>query len=214
MEEKDNKHDFLTVGDLESFADKVNRVVYGKEKPQDQPKTVAFDSTKFQTYISKPEDVPEDVTYQLADLFDENTHFEKTNTDAQQIGPSTPDKIKESLAVAYILENNIPVAGATLLDPTKQNYKGIIPGDYYALKSGFNLEDRVQQEFFEVAPDKHNLGLAQELKKTLEEVAPKMYVIVTNNDTDTVSGLQKNGYKFVAQFKTDWEDAPVQLWIN
>lgn len=208
--EENNKHDFLSLGDLQSLNESINKNVYEKEANPDLP----FDASKFQTFISQPIKVPEDVLFQVADLFDGNNHFEENDIEDKQIGPSTSDKIVGSLVVAYILENNIPVAGATLLDPTKANYKGIIPGDYYALKSGVSLEDRVQQEFFAVAPDKHNLGLAQELKKILEEVAPKMYVIAIENDLDTILGLKKNGYKCVARFQTDWEDVPVQLWIN
>lgn len=211
--EENNKHDFLSLGDLQSLNESIYKNVYGREQMEEIPE-IAFDSKKFQTFISKPTEVPQDVIYQLSDLFDGNNHFEENEIEDKQIGPLTSDKIIGSLAVAYILENNIPVAGATLLDPTKANYKGIIPGDYYALKSGVNLEDRVQQEFFAVAPDKHDLGLAQELKKILEEVAPKMYVIAIENDPDNIFGLKKNGYRFVARFQTDWEDAPVELWIN
>ena len=129
-------------------------------------------------------------------------------------GPDTTDKILNSIAVVYILEDGIPVAVSTLLDPTKENYKGIIPSDYYEMKSGKSLQGRHQQEHFAVKPDKHNLGLAQELKRLLLESSPKTFVINQSPDTESSFGLAKNGYQVISKFNTEWETEPVQLWIN
>jgi hypothetical protein len=77
-----------------------------------------------------------------------------------------------------------------------------------------NLENRIQQEFFTVADEYKSLGIAGELRRLLETIAPAMFVTVDISDKDTIIGLQRNGYKFVNQFDTDWESAPVQLWLN
>ena len=118
------------------------------------------------------------------------------------------------MGVAYITEDDIPVACATLTDPTIGNYKGIIPLDYYELKSGYSLEGRLQQEFFAVKPEYRGMGIATELRDLLESISADMFITIPVWDTDTIDGLVKNGYKFIAEFNTDWEQAPVQLWIN
>lgn len=192
--------------DVDSIKKEVDRV-------EKEEVSIPFDSNKFKTFAALPENVTNDVIYQLASLFDGNVNLHEPE-DNKQIGPNTADKIKDSLAVIYIVQDGIPVAGATLLDPTTQNYKGIIPKDYYELKSGISLSGRILQEFFVVAPDKHNLGLAQELKGKLQTLAPKMFVIVPIDDKDTQYGLLKNEYSLVAEFETDWETVPVQLWLN
>ncbi len=191
---------------LDNINDDVNRV-------ESDEKTLPYDSAKFNAYVALPENVPVEVINQLSDLFDDYEHFDH-GPENKQVGPNTVDKIMNSLAVAYITSEGLAVAGATLVDPTVQNYKGIIPKDYYELKSGISLNGRIMQEFFEVGPDVHNIGLAQELKAVLENIAPKMFVVIPSNEKDTIVGLNKNGYIFGAEFQTEWENVPVQLWIN
>jgi hypothetical protein len=198
-----------------NFKDNLDNIKGDVDRVEEEQKTLPYDQTKFNAYAALPENVPVDIINLLADLFDDYEHFDHGPDDNnKQIGPNTVDKIMQSIAVAYITKDGIPVAGATLLDPTVQNYKGIIPKDYYELKSGISLNGRIMQEFFEVSPDAHNLGLAQELKSVLENIAPKMFVVVASNEKDTLVGLNKNRYMFVAEFDTEWENVPVQLWIN
>lgn len=212
-----DKKDYLSLGDLEPFTDKVNEEVLGETKSEpeitSEVETSYGENPSLEVCIKNPKDVSDDVIFQLADLIDGYGHFQQ-NEEGPQTGPNTADRLRDALAVVYILEQGIPVAGAILVDPTKPNYKGIIPGDYYEIKSGESLEDRVQQDFFIVQPDKKGLGLARKLKAALESIAAKMFVVITSTDSDTESGLLKNGYTFLAEFETDWEDVPVQLWIN
>ena len=174
-----------------------------------------LDRNKFDSVIVKPEAIPQDDLNQCADIIDSKTHFDSQDfRDTWLKGPNTVDRLLSSMGVAYVTEDDIPVACATLTDPTQINYKGIIPLDYYELKSGFSLAGRLQQEFFAVKPEYRGMGIATELRDLLESVSPKMFITVPVWDTDTITGLVKNGYKFVAEFNTDWEQAPVQLWIN
>jgi hypothetical protein len=220
MENNNNMHDFLTVMDLDNFNEKVNKAGLNKtpgksEEPQKviRPET-KYDTDEFKSYIVNPKDIPETILKQLADVVDKKSFFNKNDPSAKPAGPDTTERILSSIAVACILQNTIPVAVATLLDPTKENYKGIIPCDYYELKSGKSLEDRIQQDFFAVVPEKQNLGLAQELKRQLMTVAKKMFVINLSSDVETAKGLAKNGYKLISVFNTEWEQEPVELWIN
>ena len=221
MNKKRTVHDFLTVGDLDNFNDKVNRVVFNKEpipEVKDESKEVQeipYDPNRFESVIVDPKDIPDELLQQLADIVDKKTHFNENDfIDSNAKGPNTADKILNSVAVAYITEGSIPVAVATLIDPTKQNYKGIIPSDYYELKSGKPLENRIQQEFFAIMPEYHDKGLAQELKSLLLETSPNMFIINSTTDKETATGLAKNSYKLISRLDTEWEDEPIELWVN
>lgn len=218
MENKKSIHDFLNVSDLETFNEKVNYIVSGKKPEQEvevEPVVKDLDRNRFESTIVKPEALSQDVLYQCADIIDGKTHFDRQDfRDSWLKGPNTVDRLLNSMGVAYVSEDDIPVACATLTDPTINNFKGIIPLDYYELKSGFDLSGRLQQEFFEVKPEYKQMGIAGELRDLLESISQNMFITVPVWDTDTIAGLAKNGYKFVAEFHTDWEQAPVQLWIN
>lgn len=220
MENKRTVHDFLTVSDLESFTDKVSYVVSGKASGRKEAESeyqglIEFDRERFEATVVRPEAIPLDILNQCADIIDAKTHLNQQDfKDTWNNSPNTVDRLLSSMGVAYITENDIPVACATLADPTEINFKGIIPVDYYELKSGYDLSGRLQQEFFAVKPEYLGMEISGELRDLLVSISEKMFITVPVWDTDTIVGLSRNGYKLVAEFNTDWGNAPVQLWIN
>jgi hypothetical protein len=212
-------HDFLTVSELDTFNDKVNMILNkdsgnGKKesetKPEVQPKPVNQES-----FVVNPTELDEDLLYQLADIIDGKTHFnEQDIKEEEPEGPTTHDGILNSIAVAYITEDNLPLAVALLKDPTVENHKFIIPNDYYELKSGKSLEERIQQEFFAFKPDKYTQEVGMKLKKILEDNSPNLFMVVTSTDELTNKYLTQAGYKMTASFNTEWEKSSVNLWIN
>jgi hypothetical protein len=206
-----NIHDFLTLGDLKSFNESVEYNIKEDGQKQSHP----FDSNRFESTIVNPSDLPDDILYQLSDIIDKKTNLDTPETDTNTTkGPNTIDKLLASLAVAYVTEDNIPVGVATIVDPTIENYMGITPLDFYSLKAATNLENRIQQEFFTVIDEYKQMGIASELRRLLETVAPAMFVVPDVSDKDTINGLKNNGYVYVNQFNTDWDTTPVQLWLN
>jgi hypothetical protein len=203
-------NDFLKFKELKDYNKRFERIIMESEE---QP--IPYDNNRFISFIKRPEDIDEDVLYMLSDLVDKKTQLdEKTYKTDDFKGPNTVDKLADSLAIAYILDDNIPVAVATLVDPTIENYKGFIPSDYYELKTGYQLENRLQQEYFVVKDELNNMGLSSELRGLLETITPNMFTVVSSVDEQTISGLAKNGYNFIAELDTDWDYNPVQLWIN
>lgn len=208
--DKNTPHAFLTVSDLKSFNESVERNV-----TNDKSGSIPYDPTKFESFIVDPIELDDDVVYQLADIIDKKTQLDKRDlTDKAFVAPNTVERLLASDKIAYVTEDGFPVGVATLIDATKENFMGIIPSDFYALKSAVNLNDRMQQEFFAVTDENKNMGISGELRKRLEEVSPLMFVTAPSSDIDTLEGLTKNGYKHVSDFETDWEATPVQLWIN
>jgi len=222
MNINDDKYDFLSVDKMKKLNKKVNHLVDDQaQQPQPEPEAVTdnedipFSTDRYESYTVNPNEISEDLLHQLADIIDKKSYYNENDfSDSSIKGPNTTDRILNSIAVAYVMEEGLPVAVATLLDPTVENYKGIIPSDYYELKSGRSMENKIQQEFFAVKPEYHNRGFAQELKRLLLETAPAMFIINPVSDKETSTGLFKNGYKLVARFDTEWESEPVELWIN
>ena len=201
------QHDFLSLSDLTTFIEAVN---------SDVTLNNSYDTERFESHLVKPSELTEDVLYQLADLVDKKTQFTDpaVNKPDPELNIASVDRISNSLCVAYITEEGIPVAVATLVDPTIENYKGVIPKDLYSVKSAVNLENRLQQEYFVVAEEYKGLGLSGALRSLLEKVSPNMFVTVSVNDNDTLQGVAKNNYQKISQFDTDWDNAPVELWLN
>lgn len=203
---------FLEYQQLKEYNNQIQRVMFESEE---KPVEVPYDPNRFQSIIAGPEDIDDDVIYLLADLIDKKTNLDEKDYTTDDIkGPNTADKLMNSLAIAFITENELPVAVATLIDPTVENYKGFIPSDYYELKTGTSLENRLQQEFYVVKDELDGYGLSGELRRLLDSVTPDMFVTVLASDKKTIRGLQNNGYKFIAQFDTSWDIEPVQLWID
>lgn len=211
MKNEKSVHNFLTLGDLRSFNEGVSDMVSDTvATPSD-----SFDENTYTSKITTPDKLDESFAYQLADLIDKKVHMEDEDvTTSSMKSPNTIDLLLASDRVAYVKTRGTPVAVATIKDPTVENYMGIIPADFYALKSATNLDGRYQQEFFAVADEYHNIGLAAELRRLLERHYPKMFTVVPSTDKDTIQGLTDNGYKFISEFETDWDLTPVQLWFN
>lgn len=200
------QHNFLTLSDLNAFVEAINSDIINS----------AYDTERFEPHLLKPSELTEDVLYQLSDLVDKKTQFTDPNVNKPdpEVTIDPVDRITNSICVAYITEDGIPVAVATLVDPTIENYKGIIPKDLYSVKSAVNLENRLQQEYFVVAEEYKGIGLSNALRSLLEKVSPNMFVTINVKDTDTLKGVTKNKYKKVSQFDTSWDNAPVELWVN
>jgi hypothetical protein len=210
------QHDFLTLGDLKSFNANVDGTVLNDNEPESDVNTnITYNPEQFNSCIVDPVEIDDDVMYQLSDIIDKKAQLDDRDyTEKSFKAPNTVDRLLNSEKIAYITEGIVPVAVATVVDATKENYMGIIPADFYALKSATNLEGRMHQEFFTVIDEKQDMGLSGELRKLLETEFPLMFITIPISDTDTLTGVANNGYKMVSEFDTDWEITPVQLWIN
>ena len=228
MNEHKNIRDYLGITDLKSFNQKVADVLKDDNKSTDSSnpqesgnvsQSVSFDANKFQTSIVLPDVLDENTLYQLTDLIDGKVHYENELVDEENeisdfASPNTVDQMMNSIGVIYITEEANPVAVATLSDPTIQNYRGVIPIDYYELKSGQSLYGRVQIETFAIKPEYKNAGLEGELRNLIDEVAPEIFAVVPLSDLRMMELMQSSGYKPISQFQTDWDLTPVVLWIN
>lgn len=181
--------------------------------------TEPLDPERFQAYIKSPGDIDEQTIRDIASVIDG-----KLNVNPPDIGkgytppavPSTVDRLLNSLVIIYITDNGIPIAAATLVDPTVESYRGFVPLSHYSLESGYNLDGRVQQEFFAVADEYRNHGIGRELKAQIGTLGTPTFILADAGDTDSIEGLAKNGYRLVCEMDdgTGDDSQPVQLWID
>ncbi len=215
------KNSYVTATKMKSFNQKINvmleSVDMGDSENQLAPKQIEMNTDEsdvdFQT--TSPENIDDTTLYQLADLIDGKVHYEDNN-ESNEItdfaSPNTADQIDMSIGVIYISEESIPVAVATIIDPTVENYKGIIPVDYYELKSGVELYGKIQLEYFAVKPEfKAHESALYEL---VLEVAPSIYAVVAKSNESMLNSMKNLGLRMVSEFDTDWDIAPVTLWVN
>ena len=224
------KQPFMSVERLKNFNDEELKRVMGATKPvnsqSEQPKaapkteqatpSAPYDPNVYDSFVVSPDKLDDQILYGLSDLFDGKVSAMDTDLLAkvEKVSPNTVDKIMSSVAVAYITEDGIPVAGCTLRDPTTIDFRGMIPADYYEMKTGVNLENRLEQEFFQIHPDHHDQGLAGELRNLISTVVDYTFIVVPSNDTSTIIGLANAGYKMASKFIADFDKTESQLWLN
>lgn len=183
---------------------------FGKAVDTEQP----LDPEKYQVFVKNPSDINEETMYQLADIIDGRMDIRPHYTPGVIATPKTVDRLLNSVTIIYITYENLPIAVASIIDPTQKNYLGFIPLDMYSLCSGQNLEGRVQMEFFAVADEYINSPVPNELCGQVNALGTPVYMITDSDDADSNYILQNNGYQMVASFDLDTNETPVCLWID
>lgn len=182
------------------------------ETPEEQP---SLDPERFKAYVKSPSDIDEGTMRDIAAVIDgKNDITPPADNHVPVATPSTMDRLLNSVTVVYITDNDFPVAAANLIDPTKEDYRGVVPIKYYSLLSGYNLDGRVQQEFFAVAEEYRNHGLGEELRAQINALDTPTFIVVDTTDKDCIEGLAKSGYQFIAQLDDETTEYPVQLWVD
>jgi hypothetical protein len=182
------------------------------ETPAEQP---SLDPERFKAYVKSPSDIDEGTMRDIAAVIDgKNDITPPADNHVPVATPSTMDRLLNSVTIVYITDNDFPVAAANLIDPTKEDYRGVVPIKYYSLLSGYNLDGRVQQEFFAVAEEYRNHGLGEELRAQINALDTPTFIVVDTTDKDCIEGLAKSGYQFIAQLDDETTEYPVQLWVD
>lgn len=185
----------------------------------DQPDTPAehqpLDPARFKAYAKSPSDINEGTLRDIAAVIDgKNDITPPPDNHIPVATPSTLDRLLNSVTVVYITDDDFPVAAANLIDPTREDYRGVVPIKYYSLLSGYNLDGRVQQEFFAVAEEYRNHGVGEELRAQINALDTPTFIVVDSTDKDCIDGLAKSGYRFIAQVDDETTKYPVQLWVD
>lgn len=182
------------------------------EIPDQHPK---LDPTRFKAFAKSPSDIDENTLRDIAAVIDGKTDITPPPDNHVPVAtPSTLDRLLNSVTIIYITDKDFPVAAANLIDPTRNDYRGVVPIRYYSLLSGYNLDGRVQQEFFAVAEEYRNHGVGEELRAQINALDTPTFIVADSTDIDCIKGLARSGYQFIAQLNDETAEYPVQLWVD
>ena len=186
-------------------------------EPSNEPPATPgqLDPERFKAYAKSPSDIDESVLRDIAAVIDGKRDVTpRADSTVPVATPSTLDRLLNAVTVVYITDNDFPVAAASLVDPTREDYRHIVPVRYYSLLTGYNLDGRVQQEFFAVADEYRNAGLGTELRAQVAALDTPTFVVADVEDRECIEGLARAGYQFVAQVSDGTSLPPVQVWID
>jgi len=174
-----------------------------------------LDPDQFEAFVKNPSDITEEVLFQLADLIDGKPDINPPTDSTAAAAPDTIDRLMNAVTIVYITDENIPVAVASIIDPTTKSYMGFIPLDEYSLKSSQNLDGRVQLEFISVADEYMGSAVEQELVSQMNSLGTPMFAATSQSDQKTASILSAIGFKPVAEMEiTENGEEPVILWLD
>jgi hypothetical protein len=174
-----------------------------------------LDPNQFEAFVKNPSDVTEEVMFQLADLIDGKQNIIPPDANMAAATPDTIDRLMNAVTIVYITDENIPVAVASIIDPTTESYMGFIPLNLYSLKSAQNLDGRVQLEFIAINDEYRNSPVEQELISQLNNLGTPLFAATTESDNTTASILGEIGFKPVSSMEISANGGePVILWID
>lgn len=187
----------------------------GSQTEETIPEPQPLDPERFKAFAKSPADIDEATLRDIAAVIDGKRNVIPPSDNHVPVAtPSTLDRLLNSVTVIYITDKDFPIAAASLIDPTKEDYRGVVPIKYYTLLSGYNLDGRVQQEFFAVADEYRNKGVSQELRAQIDALDTPTFIVVDTTDEESIEGLARSGYQLVGQLDDETSEYPVQLWID
>jgi hypothetical protein len=180
----------------------------------------ALDPAHFKAYARNPSEIDQGTLADLAEMVD-RAHDSRNVIAAQQAAgrepmatPRTIDQLMNSILVVYIMCDGAPVAVTNVVDPSVEDYHGYVPLKFYSLKTGYNLDGRLQQSFFSIDEDYRGDGVARELMLQLNTNGAPCFVVVDPMDAPTVRNVQEGGYMKVGQLKVDGFGNEMELWVS
>lgn len=182
--------------------------------------TGTMDGSHYKAYARSPADMDSGVLNDLANLVD-TAHDAKGVIAAQQATgrepmatPGALDQLMNSILIVYVTCDDAPVAVTNVVDPSNEDYHGYIPLSFYSLKSGYDLDGRLQQTFFSIDEDFRGTGVARELFLQLNENGSPCFIVVDPTDAPTVRNVQESGYAKVGSMEIDGSGNEMELWVS
>ena len=168
----------------------------------------------FKLYIKNPSDIDDATLGELGKLIDGKYSDDFRNLKRIVAQPDTVEQIKNSDMVEYITYEGVPVGVLTVSDPTKENYMNIVPAETYSLHSAYNLDNRLEIEYFVVSSEMNEYPVAQELVNHLLEQKIATFLVCPADDVTTNELVRKVHYKYVKTFRIDAVKYDINLYVN
>ena len=199
--------EYFTQDSLESYNNEFSTV--SDESPELQEET----KEKVTAYIKPPSEIDRDLLEEISFLINKTGHYKDKKT-GKTIGPDTVDRLLESEWIGYVLNSNsIPVAAVTLVNTTEEGWAGVIPRNYYELKAGKSLGNKLERRMFTLDEDYQNTNVGAELERIIQEKTKDIYAVSVLDKVEDTKFLLQNGYDLIAEFDSDLTDNFLGLWI-
>ena len=174
-----------------------------------------LDPEHFSAYALSPAEIDPETMQNLVSVVDGSANLTPPSDENVPVAaPTTIDRLTASIVIFYITHDQIPIAVANICDPSKEDFHGYIPVEYYTLRSGYHLDGRLQLEFFAVQEDFAGTEVGVELKRQVASYGVPTFTVVDSTDKESINAMKQNGYKFVNSFEVDDSKIPVELWID
>ena len=179
-----------------------------------------IDAAHYKAYAKNPNDIDRSTLAELAEVVDKAHDSRNVIAVQQALGrepmaiPRSIDQLMNSIMVVYITCDDAPVAVTNVVDPSVEDYHGYVPVTFYSMKSGYDLEGRLQQSFFSIDEDFRGAGVAKELFLQLNANASPCFIVVDPTDGPTVNNVQESGYMKVGTMKIDSTGNEMELWVS
>lgn len=168
----------------------------------------------FKLYIKNPSQIDDATLNELGKLIDGKYSDDFRDLKRIVSQPDTVEQIKNSDMVEYITYEDIPVGVLTVTDPTRENYMNIVPAETYSLHSAYNLDKRLEIEYFVVSSEMNEYPVAQELVNHLLEQKIATFLVCPADDTTTNDLMHKVHFKYVKTFRIDAVNYDINLYVN
>jgi len=180
----------------------------------------SIDSAHYKAFAKSPSDIDRNTLSVLGELV-ETAHDSRNVIAAQQAmgrepmaTPRAVDQLMNSILVIYITCDDAPVAVTNVVDPSTEDYHGYVPITFYSMKTGYDLDGRLQQSFFSIDEDYRGTGVAKELFLQLHTNAVPCFIVVDPTDAPTVKNVQESGYMKVGCMTIDGTGNEMELWVS
>jgi hypothetical protein len=85
---------------------------------------------------------------------------------------------------------------------------------FYSLKTGYDLDGRLQQSFYSIDEDYRSEGVARELFLQLNANGSPCFIVVDPMDAPTLRNVQEGGYMKVGKLTVDGSGNEMELWVS
>lgn len=174
----------------------------------------ALDPDHFSLYFKNPSELDDDTLGEIGKLIDGKYSDDFRDIKGLISKPNTIDQLRNSDMIAYVTHDDIPVGVLTIVNPMQENYLNIIPGITYADHAVYNLDNRLEIEYFVVSSEYDEFPIGEEIMYNLEQNGISTFMVCTADDDTTNNLLRKLKFEYIKTFNISAIEDDINLYVK
>lgn len=174
----------------------------------------ALDPDHFSLYFKNPSELDDDTLAEIGKLIDGKYSDDFRDIKVLISKPNTIDQLRNSDMIAYVTHDDIPVGVLTIVNPMQENYLNIIPGITYADHAVYNLDNRLEIEYFVVSSEYDEFPIGEEIMYNLEQNGISTFMVCTADDDTTNNLLRKLKFEYIKTFNISAIEDDINLYVK